>query len=157
MANRIKKTAPNKTDRILKLVVIVLALLGAADSIYLLVLKYTQAEAMCIGVHSCITVNNSIYSEIYGIPVSAFGILAYLVMAGIGLLETRVKLAGEYGPLAVFGTSLAGVAFSAYLTYIEFFVLNAVCPFCLASAIIITAIFIVAIIRVIRQFVSQEE
>ena len=77
----------------------------------LLVLKYTQLEALCVGNHGCITVNNSIYSEIYGIPVSVFGIVAYLAIAGILLLEPRLKLAKENGPLAVFGISLAGVAF----------------------------------------------
>jgi len=157
MANRIKNTPKNKGDQIFKWTSIILAFLGAADAVNLLVLKLTQWKVICGGVHACLTVNNSVYSEIYGIPVSAFGILAYLVIAGIGLLESRWKLAGEYGPLAIFGVSLAGVAFSAYLTYIEFFVLHAVCPYCLASAIIITVIFIIAIIRLIRQFNSQEE
>ncbi len=147
-------TQKKKNDRILKWITIVLAFLGTADAIYLLVLKYTQAEAMCVGNHGCITVNTSVYSQIYGIPVSVFGILAYLVIAGIVLLESRWKLARENGPLAILGISLAGVAFSAYLTYLEFYVIHAVCPFCITSAISITIIFVISIIRFIQQSVS---
>jgi uncharacterized membrane protein len=148
---RIKKSSAIKTDRLLKWSTIILAILGTLDAIYLLVLKYTQAEAMCVGNHGCITVNNSVYSEIYGIPVSVFGIMAYLVIVAIVLVESRIKLARENGPLAVLGISLAGVAFSAYLTYLEFYVIHAVCPFCITSAIVITLIFILAVIRLIKQ------
>jgi uncharacterized membrane protein len=144
-------SSKDKSAPILTWASIVLAFLGAADAIYLLVLKYTQLEALCVGNHGCITVNNSIYSEIYGIPVSVFGIAAYLAIAGILLLEPHLKLAKENGPLAIFGISLAGVAFSAYLTWLEFYVIHAACPFCIASAIIITLIFILAIIRLVKQ------
>jgi uncharacterized membrane protein len=144
-------SSKDKSEPIFKWASIVLAFLGAADAIYLLVLKYTQLEALCVGNHGCITVNNSLYSEIYGIPVSVFGIAAYLAIAGILLLEPRLKLAKENGPLAIFGISLAGVAFSAYLTWLEFYIIHAVCPFCIASAIIITLIFILAIIRLVKQ------
>ncbi len=151
MATRISTSPENKFKLTLKWASIALAVLGAADAIYLLVLKYTQLEALCVGNRGCITVNNSVYSEIYGIPVSAFGIAAYLSVAGILLLEPHLKLAKENGPLATFGISLAGVAFSAYLTWLEFYVIHAACPFCIASAIIITLIFILAIIRLVKQ------
>lgn len=151
MAARMRTSSKDKSEPILKWASIVLAILGAADAIYLLVLKYTQLEALCVGNHGCITVNNSIYSEIYGIPVSVFGIAAYLAITGILLLEPRLELAKENGPLSIFGISLAGVAFSAYLTWLEFYVIHAVCPFCIASAIIITLIFILAIIRLVKQ------
>ena len=151
MASRIKPSRIDKLDNALRWTGIVLSILGVVDAIYLLVLKYTQAEAMCIGNHGCITVNNSPYSVIYGIPVSLLGLLAYLAITAILLLESRWNLAAERGPLAVFGLSLTGVLFSAYLTYIEYFVIFAVCPFCIASAILITLIFLLSIIRLVRQ------
>jgi uncharacterized membrane protein len=151
MANRLKKTSYTKNDNILRWVSIGLAILGVLDALYLLILKFTQAEAMCVGNHGCITVNNSIYSEIYGIPVSAFGIAAYLAIGLILFLAPKMKLARQAGPLTVFGLGLIGVIFSAYLTYIEAYVIHAFCPFCIASAIIITLIFILAIIRLIQQ------
>jgi uncharacterized membrane protein len=106
---------------------------------------------MCGGSHGCADVNFSSYSEIGGIPVSIFGILAFLVIAGILLLEPRLKIAKENGSLAIFGISLAGVAFTAYLTWLEIYVIHAICPFCVASAVIIALIFILAIIRLFKQ------
>jgi uncharacterized membrane protein len=106
---------------------------------------------MCLGNGGCHNVNFSPYSEIGGIPVSIFGIFAYLVILLILALEVRVKIAKENGPLAIFGISLCGVAFSVYLTYLEIYVIHAICPFCVVSAIAITFIFILAIIRLIKQ------
>jgi uncharacterized membrane protein len=151
MVARIKPPHSDKTGNALRWASVALAILGVADSIYLLVLKYTQSETMCVGSHGCITVNNSPYSLLYGIPVSLFGILAYLTLIAILLLEPRWKPAGKHGPLAVFGFSLAGVLFSAYLTYVEYFVIFAVCPFCIGSAVLITLIFALAIVRLVRQ------
>ena len=151
MAHQIKHNLKDKTDLALSWAIIIISILGALDSIYLLVYKLTGNSQMCLGNGGCHDVNFSSYSEIYGIPISVFGLAAYLVIAGIVLLESRLRLAKENGPLLVFGMSLAGVAFSAYLTYLELYVIHAVCPFCVASAIIITLIFILAIIRLIKQ------
>jgi uncharacterized membrane protein len=106
---------------------------------------------MCLGNGGCHDVNFSSYSEIGGIPVSVFGIIAFLAIAGILLMEQRLKIAEENGALAIFGISLGGVAFTAYLTWLEIYVIHAICPFCVASAVIITLIFILAIIRLIKQ------
>ena len=151
MAHRIMNSRTGKIESTLRWAMIALSILGTLDAIYLLILKYTQSEAMCVGNHGCITVNNSQYSVVYGIPVSVFGILAYIAIAGIVLLESRIQFIQENGPLAAFGISLGGVVYSAYLTYLEFYVIHAVCPFCMASAITITVIFILAIIRLIKQ------
>ena len=151
MAHQIKHDLKDKTDLALSWAIILISILGALDSIYLLVYKLTGNSQMCLGNGGCHDVNFSSYSEIYGIPISVFGLAAYLVIPVIVLLESRLRLAEENGPLMVFGMSLAGVAFSAYLTYLELYVIHAVCPFCVASAIIITLIFILAIIRLIKQ------
>lgn len=129
----------------------VLACLGVFDSVYLLVYKLTGNNAMCVGSGGCHDVNFSSYSEIGGIPVSVLGIIAFLVIAVVLLLEHRLKIALEYGPLAIFGISLGGVAFTAYLTWLEIYIIHAICPFCVASAVIISLIFILAIIRLIKQ------
>ena len=129
----------------------ILTILGAADSLYLLIYKLTGNSRMCLGNGGCHDVNFSPYSEIYGIPVSLLGMSAFLVILCILILESRLKLAKENGPLAIFGISLAGVAFTAYLTYLEVYVIHAICPFCVAAAVIITSIFILAIIRLVKQ------
>ena len=151
MVGKNKVLIQNNLEKTIKLISMGLAFLGVADSIYLLVLKYTQAEVMCIGNHGCLTVNNSSYSMIYGIPVSLIGILGYLCIAGTLFLENRLKFFKEQGALLVFGEALVGVIFSAYLTWIEISVLHAACPFCVGSAVIIFLIFILAVVRLIKQ------
>jgi len=139
-------------DKGLKWASIVTAILGGLDAAYLLIYKLTSAQAMCLGSGDCSTVNSSRYSETFGgIPVSLLGLLAYLTIIGIHALETRSRFLKQNGNLLAFGLSLLGVLFSAYLTYVELYVIHAVCPFCVASAILITIIFILAIIRLIRQ------
>jgi uncharacterized membrane protein len=130
---------------------LVLASLGILDASYLLVYKLTNNNAMCLGNGGCHDVNFSPYSQIAGIPVSLFGLAAYLVMAVILLLEGRLKIVKDNGPLAIFGISLAGTVFSGYLTWIELYVIHKLCPFCVATAIIITLIFILAVIRLVKQ------
>jgi uncharacterized membrane protein len=139
-------------DKGFKWASIVTAILGGLDAAYLLIYKLTSAQAMCLGSGDCSTVNSSRYSETFGgIPVSLLGLLAYLTIIGILALETRSRFLKQNGNLLAFGLSLLGVLFSAYLTYVELYVIHAVCPFCVASAILITIIFILAIIRLIRQ------
>jgi uncharacterized membrane protein len=151
MADQIKNMHTNKTNPVLFWGTMVLAILGAVDAIYLYIYKLTGNPQMCLGNGGCHNVNFSPYSEINGIPVSIFGLAAYLAIICILILEARLKLAKENGPLAIFGISLGGVAFTAYLTYLEIYVINAICPFCVASAVIITLIFILAIIRLVKQ------
>jgi uncharacterized membrane protein len=151
MANSISPSKSTKTGPTSYWASLILACLGVLDATYLLIYKLTGNNAMCIGNGGCHNVNFSPYSEINGIPVSVFGIAAFLTIAGLLLLEPRVKFVDENGPLAIFGISLAGVAFTAYLTWLEIYVIHSICPFCVASAIIITLIFIIAIIRLINQ------
>jgi uncharacterized membrane protein len=151
MAHRLNRSYTDKSELPLLWGSAILAILGAADSLYLLIYKLTGNPHMCLGSGGCHDVNFSPYSEIYGIPVSVLGIFAYLVILFILVLERRLKIAAQNGPLAIFGIGLVGVAFSAYLTYLELYVINAVCPFCVASAVIITLIFVLAVIRLVKQ------
>jgi uncharacterized membrane protein len=151
MVHRIKKNRTSITDLALFWGSVILAILSALDALYLLIYKLTGNSHMCLGNGGCHDVNFSSYSEIYGIPVSVFGISAYLAILCILFLEERLKIAKENGPLAIFGIGLVGVVFSAYLTYLEIYVIHAICPFCVASAILITLIFILAILRLVKQ------
>jgi uncharacterized membrane protein len=151
MAHRIIPTHNDKTGPVFCWTTFGLACLGALDATYLLVYKLTNNNAMCLGNGGCHDVNFSPYAEISGIPVSVFGIIAFLAIAGILMLEPRFKIMKENGSLAIFGISLAGMAFTAYLTWLEIYVIHAICPFCVASAVIIALIFVLATIRLIRQ------
>jgi len=151
MAHRLDTPPTVKTALAFFWSTVVVTILGAADAVYLLVYKLTGNPHMCLGNGGCHNVNFSPYSEISGVPVAVFGICAYLAILCILVLESRVKIAKENGPLAIFGISLGGVVFSAYLTYLEIYVIHAICPFCVISAIAITLIFILAIIRLVKQ------
>ncbi len=151
MAHSINPPLGEKSDSAFHWSSFVLACLGILDSIYLLIYKLTNNNAMCIGSGGCHDVNFSPYSEIGGIPVSVFGIAGFLFIAGILLLEKRLSFLKENGALIIFGVSIFGVAFSAYLTWLELYIIHAICPFCVASAVIISLIFILAIIRLVKQ------
>ena len=128
----------------------ILSVIGLIDSVYLLIYKLSNNNAMCLGSGDCATVNASRYSELYGIPVALLGVLAYLAIIILVFFEMRNLFTKENSSLLIFGISLVGVLFSGYLTYIEYFVIHAVCPFCVASAIVITIIFIISLIRLVN-------
>jgi uncharacterized membrane protein len=126
------------------------ALLGGLDSAYLTYIKLAHLGALCRGVGDCESVNSSAYSQVYGVPVAVFGLGAYLALLVVLALEPRLPMLQEYGPLAVFGLALTGTLYSAYLTYVELFVIHAVCPYCVASALLITGLLVLAVVRLVR-------
>jgi len=124
-----------------------LTLLGLGVSAYLTWVKLTGNTASCGTVGDCESVNNSRYAEIGGVPIALFGALSYLVLLALLLIEHRRPQTAETARLMVFGVSLIGTLYSAYLTYIEVAVLRAICPYCVASAIAVTAVLILCVLR----------
>jgi uncharacterized membrane protein len=129
---------------------IVLSVLGLLVAGYLIFFKLFPTSTLCVGAGGCETVNTSVYSEVMGIPVAALGAGAYAAMLGLLVFENRVPFLREWGPMMVFGLAFAGFLYSAYLTYIELAVIHAVCPYCVASAVIITLILAVSAARLRR-------
>lgn len=125
----------------------IFALVGLIVSLYLTYIKIYPSAPFCFGVGDCEAVNTSIYSTIHGIPIALFGVLAYITLLVCLLFEPRWLLANAWGPLAEFGLSLAGTLYSAYLTYIEVAVLFKICPYCVTSAVMMTLIFIISVMR----------
>lgn len=135
----------------IKKATIIIAILGILDAIYLTIIKFTDNKALCIeGIGDCWTVNNSSYSEWNGIPISIFGIFAYLTIIMILIFQNRVKFFFDFGSTFVFGIALTGFFFSIYLTYLQFAVIKAVCPFCIISAITMTIVFILSLINLLN-------
>ncbi len=150
MAPRIMTKSDDRKEIFLRWTSAGFALLGALDALYLWIYKISSNDRMCLGSGDCATVNYSSYSEIYGIPIAVVGMGAYLLILVIHFFETRWRPVKKNGTLLIFGLSLVGVLFSVYLTYIEFFVIFAVCPFCFASAFFMLFIFLIAIIRLVK-------
>ncbi len=126
------------------LAAVVLSALGLVVSLYLLTVHWGWWTAVCLGVGNCEVVNMSIYSELLGIPVALLGALTYVALIVLGLAILRDVYA-EYAELARLFLAAIGVLFSAYLTYIELFVLHEICPWCVTSAILITLITILSV------------
>ena len=133
----------------LRKVLIALSLIGLADAIYLTYVKLASG-GICVAGAGCEIVNSSTYSQIGGIPIAALGGLAYVIMLAVLLLESQVDFFEFNGPLIVFGMSLFGVLYSAYLTYLEIYVIRAICPFCVLSAVVLTIMLILSVIRLQR-------
>lgn len=127
-----------------------LVIVGLLVSIYMTIYKVTSNDSMCLGSGDCSTVNASIYSEVNGIPVAVIGILGYLAILGTLLFENRNPFLKENATLIIFGLSLTGFLFTVWLIYVEVALLKALCPFCLTSQVAMTFIFIMAVIRLIK-------
>ncbi len=128
-----------------------LAVVGLIDSIYLTWIKL-GANGVCVIGEGCEIVNTSPYSSIGGIPIALLGAAAYLIMFGILFMETRNSFFEFNGPLLVFGISFAGVLYSAYLTYLELYVIHAICEFCVLSAIVLLLMLFFSGIRLRNTF-----
>jgi len=130
----------------LRKVILIFAFLGLSDAIYLLIIKLSSNKALCVpGLGDCWSVNNSIYSEWNGIPISVFGMLAYVSIILLLTLLNRVSFLKNFNHIFVLGISLIGFIFSIYLTYLQIAVIKAICPFCIISAITMTTVFVLSI------------
>ncbi len=136
----------------IKKAIIIFAILGMLDAIYLSIIKFTDNKALCIqGIGDCWSVNNSRYSEWNGIPISIFGILAYISIILILTQQKKMKILIDFGSILVFGIALTGFFFSIYLTYLQFAVIKAICPFCIFSAITMSTVFILSLINLLNE------
>ena len=102
------------------------------------------APACLAGGSGCETVAESQYSELVGINVAVIGIVGYVLLLVAALLR------GDGARMGGFALSLAGFGFSVYLTYLELFVIEAVCQWCVVSAILMTVLFGLNAFRMLR-------
>lgn len=130
------------------IIAIVASIIGFIDSAYLTIVKFSHSPIYCTpGLGNCETVQNSQWSTIWGIPVALLGAMAYLVLIIFFSFGDKSPFLKQYSQYIVFGTSLFGFLFSLYLTYLELFVIHTICQWCILSAICMTVVFIVTIIR----------
>ena len=121
-----------------------LALVGVAVAAYLTWVHYAGAEPLCVaGNGGCEKVQTSEQSELVGVPVAVLGLGAYIAVFASAL--TRGELARMGGAFV----AVAGVAFSAYLTYAELFIIEAICQWCVLSALIMVALGVLCVRRVL--------
>lgn len=116
------------------------ALIGLADAIYLTIKHYAGAPVPCSIVEGCEQVLTSSYAEIAGIPLAVFGAAAYFVAFSMAILAAF----GNRAMWNLFGIQVSlMLLFTAWLVYLQAFVIEAFCQFCLLSAGTTLVMFVV--------------
>lgn len=129
-----------------------LAVVGTGISAYLSYEHARGASVVCLaGGKGCETVANSPYAEMFGVRVSTLGILGYVALIIAALIP------GFFARMAGVAMSLVAVIFSLYLTYLELYVIHAICQWCVASAIVVTTLAVVQIVWLRREFAGELE
>jgi uncharacterized membrane protein len=124
-----------------------LALVGVLLATYLYLYKIGVVGTMVCGAGSCELVQTSRWSRFLGVEVSLIGLLGYLGILGVSLAGLQPANQERRWPDTwLLLLSGGGLLFSGYLTYIELFVLDAICRWCVVSAVIISLIFLVSLL-----------
>jgi uncharacterized membrane protein len=109
---------------------------------------YSGSFALCIGVGGCEAVQTSRFAMLGEIPVALIGLAGFALMLLVAIV--RLRSPRPELDLALFALSLAATLYVAYLSYLEVFVLGAICPWCVTVAICAAALFILAAREVFR-------
>jgi uncharacterized membrane protein len=137
---------------------LLLALVGIGVAGYLTYTHF-QEEALVCTFGGCHTVQESEYSTLGPVPIAILGLGMYLAVAATALLRIVPNrlVAADVANLAAWGMVFAAVLYYAYLTYLELFVIEAICQWCVASAVITVAILIVESVMLYRNFLAVPE
>jgi uncharacterized membrane protein len=122
---------------------IAVALIGLGIATYLTIVHYTGGAPVCAIAHGCETVQKSDYSKLAGVPVAVLGLLGY-----IGILAALIRDDENSRSIAAF-LSIVGFGFSAWLTYTELALINAICIWCVGSAICMTILAVLNVSRLL--------
>jgi uncharacterized membrane protein len=124
-----------------------MSLFGLLVAVYLYLYKIGRIGTLACGTGACETVQTSQWSRFLGVEVSLIGVVGYALLLAVALAAMQPALAGRRWPgTALTALAAGGVLFTAYLTYVELFVIHAVCRWCVGSAAIITSILVLALL-----------
>jgi uncharacterized membrane protein len=132
--------------RTLRIVLIVMAVLGLGLASYLTYIHYAGIKPLCgRNGGSCEFVQTSKYSHLAGVPVALLGLIGYVLILGSLLAPDEERFRFATAALV-----LGGFAFSAYLTYREVYSLEAICEYCVSSAVLLTVMLPLSLWRFLR-------
>jgi uncharacterized membrane protein len=132
-----------------RIAAIVVAVIGLGIASYLTIVHYTGGAPVCAISHGCETVQKSDYSKLAGVPVALLGLIGY-----VGILAALIRDDDNSRTVAAL-LSLMGFGFSAWLTYTELALIDAICIWCVGSAICMTILAALNVSRVLT--VSEPE
>jgi uncharacterized membrane protein len=128
-----------------------MSLLGLFVSVYLYLYKIGRIGALACGAGDCETVQTSQWSRFAGVEVALIGVVGYALLLVVALAALQPALAERTWPAAVLAALAGGgVLFTAYLTYLELFVIHAICRWCVGSAAVIVVLFALAVLELRR-------
>lgn len=133
----------SKSIKLVILLMIIAVIVGFLDSSYLFYKYLTASPIDCLLFDGCNTVAKSPYSHVFGVPLPLFGMIFYTLMLGsIIFLSIRKNIFFAKVTLAL---GFMGFAFSLYFIYLQGFIIQAFCIYCLVSALTSTILFCAAI------------
>jgi len=137
----------------------ILSLLGLAVALYLSYVETQEVPAICGPVGDCNAVQQSQYAKLFGLlPVGVLGAVGYIAILFVWFWSRyRNDWLAQKSPLALFVMTLFGLLFSIYLTYLEPFVIKAVCAWCLTSAVIMSLLYFLSIYPLVKQWQTEFE
>jgi uncharacterized membrane protein len=120
------------------------AVLGIGVASYIAIVESSGGTPACLaGGGGCETVASSTYSHVAGVNIAIFGIAAYVA------LFLSAFFVNDPARFAGFAIALGGFGYSIYLTYLEIFKIEAICQWCVASAVLMTILFLLNAARLI--------
>lgn len=123
-----------------------LCMAGLFVALYLYLYKIGKIGTLACGSGGCETVQLSPQSRFMGVEVSLIGVIGYAVMLVLAFLLLQPRYAGRSAPANLFFLLSGGaLMFAVYLTYLELFVIHAICRWCVVSAVIVLAIFLLSL------------
>ena len=137
----------------------IVSLLGMFVAFYMVYIETNQVQAICGPIGNCNAVQSSSYARLFGVlPVGLLGLLGYVLVLAAWLWKRfRSDRLAEMAPMAILGMTFFGVLFSIYLTYLELFVIKAVCMWCLSSAVIITLLLVFSAAPAVEGFAANDD
>lgn len=137
--DKIERTS--NSPKLFAVIASVAALVGLIDAAYLTIKHFKEEAVPCSLITGCEQVLTSSHAEMFGIPLAVYGAAAYFLAFSLAILA----IFGNRKMWFFFGV-LASImfAYSLYLLYVQGFIIEAFCQFCLLSAITSTTLFIVA-------------
>lgn len=140
----LRSTTRSPAERRLTLAIAAVAALGLGVAGYLTYVHYAGIDPVCTGGGGCEKVQTSSYASLAGVPVAVIGLAGYLAILG------SLRPEGERGAVTTALLALAGFGFSLYLTYLELFEIDAICQWCVASAVLMTLLAGLSVARLLR-------
>ena len=123
------------------------SLVGIFVALYLTLYKLGKIGTLACGTGGCETVQLSRWGDFLGLPVAAWGVGFYVLVFALALASLQSRFAESRAlALALVLVTGWGVAFTAWLTYLELFVINAICRWCLGSAALVVVLFVLALL-----------